>query len=86
MNALVTQASAVGDDAAERASAGTATAPAEKDNGSASAARQTASSAQRCCVWEGTGSIETGGHAGLHPSGALMMDRPLFLKNRLDGR
>ncbi len=30
-------------------------------------------------------SIESG-HAGLHPSGALMMDRPLFQKNRLGGR
>lgn len=26
------------------------------------------------------------GHAGLHPSGALMMSGPLFLKNRLYGR
>ncbi len=67
MKALVTQASAMGDAAAERASAGTATAPAEKDNGNASAARQTASSAQRCCARTGTGSIESGAmRASIH--------------------
>ncbi|HGM6415398.1 TPA: hypothetical protein ACKP8A_004388 [Stenotrophomonas maltophilia] len=67
MKALVTQASTLGDDATERASAGTATAPAEKDNGNASAARQTASRVQRCCVWTGTGSIETGAmRASIH--------------------
>ncbi len=60
MKALVTQASAVGDATAERASTGTATAPAVKDNGSASAARQTASSVQRCGVWAGTGNVESG--------------------------
>ncbi|KAG1283516.1 hypothetical protein G6F64_014351 [Rhizopus arrhizus] len=67
MNALVTQASAVGDAAADRARPGPATAPAEKDNGNASAARQTASSVQRCCARTGKRSIETGAmRASIH--------------------
>jgi len=47
MKALVTHASALGAPWNRPASAGTATAPAEKDNGSASATRHTASTPQR---------------------------------------